>query len=87
MQLRHSCRMAAEGFRDLAIHLRDVLFDGGLRWFSLPILATDHGQEHLLPTFTRLVEHLEAFRSTVDTAVLQGARNLAQGIAEHIFAC
>lgn len=61
--------------------------DGGWEWFPLPSLSANRGPERLLPAFTRLAEHLEAFRLAVDAATLQRARDLAQNIVEHILAC
>lgn len=87
MQLRSSHRTATEAFCDFALCFRDVLSDDGQEWFSLPSLVVDCGLEHLLPTFTKLVEHLEVFRLAVDVVTAQEARNMAQSIAEHILAC
>lgn len=87
MEFHLSRRATAEGFRDLTICFRDVFSDDNREWLSLPNLEVDHGLEDLLPTFTKLEEDLEAFRSAIDAAALQEACNLAQGMAKHILAC
>lgn len=76
-RLWSSFQEAAEGFHAIGLRLHDVLLDGGRDWFPEPSLSVDCGPEHLLPGFTRLVEHLEAFRSAVDAAVLQEVCDLA----------